>query len=289
MDNYNNIINQFYSRIYKSKNLNEKLLLIKELYKYVKEISPRFYVNGKMMNEYKEIKSGIIKCESLISKKPIIQFKRGNYSPSNNLHQELCNIVSVNMSYLEHHFNINDLTNICETSCNNIQDICSEKGIRSKQIIIYPGFSKYAKLFNGDGFHFANIVTIDNKDYLIDCTYSQFFFIQKNILERVGIVGLRGCHAGIFMKLDEKRKRVAEELLTKGWIELTDENAKAYFDGFAISFRNGLYYELNKDYSFQTNYTAEDYYNFLNGYDNQINHETELVLGFQKVPLGILK
>ena len=38
------------------------------------------------------------------------------------------------------------------------------------------------------------------------------------------------------------------------------------------------------DYSYETNYTPEDYINFLEKKDNQINHEGREVLGYQKRP-----
>lgn len=49
---------------------------------------------------------------------------------------------------------------------------------------------------------------------------------------------------------DEKRKKVAEQLLRYGWIEATPENIKAYMDGF----------EMGKRKSFEeTGISAEEY------------------------------
>ena len=87
------------------------------------------------------------------------------------------------------------------------------------------------------------------------------------------------------MIMSEERKKVAEVLLKRGWIELDQNVFKHYMDGFAISFRNGLYYEQTNDFSYTTNYTASDYEKFLFGADTQILHEGDEVLGYQKRPL----
>lgn len=64
-----------------------------------------------------------------------------------------------------------------------------------------------------------------------------------------------GPDLGIYIMMDDSRKNMAEELLTKGYIEFTSQNIKDYFDGFVFSGRNGFYYEqLGK-----TTLTAEDY------------------------------
>ena len=66
---------------------------------------------------------------------------------------------------------------------------------------------------------------------------------------------------------------------------MNEENIKNYFDGFAISFRNGTFYDLTEDYSYTTNYSPYDYLRFINGYDSQYHHEGEEVLGYQRKKL----
>ena len=60
---------------------------------------------------------------------------------------------------------------------------------------------------------------------------------------------------------------------------------KYYLDGFAISFRNGLYYDETGDYSFTTPYTFDEYIDFLNGKDSQVKREGKLVLGYHEKPV----
>ncbi len=74
-------------------------------------------------------------------------------------------------------------------------------------------------------------------------------------------------------------------MINFGWIEATDQNLKAYFDGFAISFRNGIYYEDMKEFIFKTDYQVEDYISFLNGNGSQLEKESVISLGRQMRPL----
>ncbi len=103
---------------------------------------------------------------------------------------------------------------------------------------------------------------------------------QRNILSRIGLIGLSGCDPGIFMYMDPQRKKVAETLLKNGFIKVTKESLKCYLDGFTLSFRNINYYEKTNDYSFQTPYTFEDYLRFLKREDDQIKHEGKENLGY---------
>lgn len=83
--------------------------------------------------------------------------------------------------------------------------------------------------------------------------------------------------------MNESRKLTAKTLLEKGWIELTDVNCKNYFDGFALSYRNALYYEQLGKVDYTTNYTSDDYImKFVFGCDSQILREGKENLGIQK-------
>ena len=94
-----------------------------------------------------------------------------------------------------------------------------------------------------------------------------------------------GCKAGVYMLMTEDSKKIANELLSNGYIEINEETLKIYLDPFAISFRNGLYYEQTQDFSYTTDYDADDYMEFLWGNDNQLNYEDQNCLGYQNRPL----
>lgn len=159
--------------------------------------------------------------------------------------------------------------------------ICAENGIECVIKRINPGFALTAKLHNGINYHDIFIITINNEHFLVDCTYRQFFMLKWNSLERIGIPYLSNAKPGIFMALSNNRLRLADNLLKRGWISLNKDNTKNYFDGFALSYRNGFYYNQTGDYSFTTSYTSLDYANFLEVSDNQVNHEGEKVLRLQ--------
>jgi len=176
--------------------------------------------------------------------------------------------------------NINgiDMTNNCVAISFWLKDICDELSIPCKIIKLYPGFDENAKIFDGNGFHYFNIVTIQNKNYLVDISYKQFFKKNTNFLEEIGVPYLCAPLPGTFMLMDKNRKKLANELLQNGFIELNKDSLKLYCDGFALSYRNGLYYKYFGN-NFNTNYTSDDYINFLFGNDSQINHEPIECLG----------
>lgn len=89
------------------------------------------------------------------------------------------------------------------------------------------------------------------------------------------------------MTLTEEKLKLAVSLLEKGYIELTDENGKNYFDTFTLSYRNGLYYEKTNDFTYTTPYTLKDYINFLQGTTSLLKYEDINTLGYQKTPLKL--
>lgn len=269
-----------------------------EIYEFIKGICPYFFVNGKIDSSYQFLINELILCESLLRKFPLTNIKLDSnfdlddsFDTCSSVKEILDKIVYIARKFIvdsNSYCNINDidLTNNCKIVSTFINNLCNSLGIKSRLVKISPGFSEEANLLDGHGYHYFVIVTINNKEYLIDCTYSQFFNLSQNILQRIGIVGLVSCNPGTFMIMNNSRMQLAYQLLQNGWIEFNQENIKNYFDGFALSYRNGLYYEQNKDNKYTTNYTYIDYLNFINGQDNQINHESIETLGIQKRPLS---
>lgn len=87
------------------------------------------------------------------------------------------------------------------------------------------------------------------------------------------------------MTLTSNRLKLAKQILKNGYIELNNITGKTYFDGFALSFRNGHFYEQTKDFSYTTPYGLDDYERFLIGSDSQINHESIRTLKLQTTPI----
>lgn len=170
--------------------------------------------------------------------------------------------------YFEDRYNnINeiDMTNNCTAMALWIKEICEVLNIKCETYTIYPGFDKDAKLYNNQGFHYFNVIEIEEKEYLIDLSYKQFF---KSRINKSDIP-----LAGEYMINNKERLKVAEEILKKGYILINNNVLKHYCDGFALSYRNDLYYQIF-GYLYETPYTDSDYMNFLNGIDSQVNHES---------------
>lgn len=175
-----------------------------------------------------------------------------------------------------------DLLGQCSSTSMNVNFICQSIKIPCQICTIHPAFCSELNVYGKGGNHQFCLITIGDKKYIVDLTYSQFFLMRENHLNRIGIPLLGGCHPGIYMTLDKKRENFAQSLMRDGFVEATDENLKLYLDGFAISYRNGLYYENMDLISYTTDYTASDYRNFLEERDSQVNHESIDGLGRQR-------
>lgn len=83
--------------------------------------------------------------------------------------------------------------------------------------------------------HSAIFVELENKLYLIDPTYRQFF-LEKNCQEKSRRMNnstiLINYDPGFYYLQNEKAKPIALELLTNGYIEFTEEVAKVYGEAF---------------------------------------------------------
>lgn len=184
-----------------------------------------------------------------------------------------------------HSFDFYSLEDYCEKSCDNISSLCELGDIKCHKIKMNYGFKNNLQLFEGRGFHCFTILELNENKYLVDTTYKQFFLLKKGLLERIGIPYLGGCYAGAFMLMTENRRKIAEKLIKEGWIQLTEEVFKEYMDGFLLSWRNGIYYEETGDFSYETSYTAKDYWTFLTGNKSILSYEKKITLGFQDRPL----
>lgn len=210
------------------------------------------------------------------------------------IHSE--NIISeiINMTYEEilsgFLDGVFDYTGHCGEATHKIKKLCEKFGLEHQIIEINPLFDKkcyspFEEIFGDSIRHYASLIKLNDKKYLVDITYRQFFMINQNNINRIGVPYLNSCNPGFFMMKNESYKKIAQHLINFGWIEATNQNLKAYFDGFAISFRNGIYYENMKEFIFKTDYQVEDYISFLNGDGSQVEKEPVISLGRQMRPL----
>lgn len=278
---------------------NNDLNTLKKLYNYIKVLESNPRVNSSLEEE--TLRKYVYEGEDLYSDKYLIPNnpKFFLYRDINDVNFHLAAsildyIVNEARRIMFYEAKISDSSiklseistmNKCLQGSMDVSFICNELGIKNKIYKISPGFSEKDKIFGGNCIHYVVLIELMGREFLIDTTYSQFFLVKKNILDRLGIINIRSLQPGCFMTMEKERLKVAKKVLRDGWLELTDSNLKNYFDGFALSYRNGLYFENTRDFSYQTEYTAADYRRFIRGEDNQVNHEEKEFLGYQKVPL----
>lgn len=186
-------------------------------------------------------------------------------------------------------FNKLHLTNDCKLACNIVGLLCDALNISYEIIKLPPAFTDEYKLYRGNGFHYFCLIKIDGVRYIVDPTYRQFFTLDSNLINRLGVLGLNGCNPGVYMMMDESRKKTALEILKKGYVVATDENLKNYLDGFALSYRNGLYYEWLGEADYTTPYTIDDYFKFIDEEELLFDYEPIEFLGEQDKPLNNAK
>lgn len=280
----NNFNYQELKKLYKSSNYN----LLAKLLTEAKEKAPLYYNNDKFDKEYIDYINALIKVRNYmqleyicdVSMKDYYQNKDDilNYIIFEFKRYAVDNCIIFNDEYAYNFENV-DLTGWCGLASYYIKEKCDEYGIKAEVCVFDQTHKENTKLYNDGPSHAFVIVIVDDKKYLIDVTYRQFFKKNTNIIEELGVPLMCAPDVGTFMLLDEKRKIVANKILKDGWIELTDDTLKHYCDGFVIAFRNACYYEYFKTSGYTTTYTPNDYLNFLNGTDNQFNYEPSECLG----------
>lgn len=279
------------------KSYSNMINIMNDMYSYTKNNVSFFYNDGEFLDIYKKyFINSILSCEmklrniKIIGYIPNFNYKKNVYLKSGITDENILKYIVyterkrlVEEACYKELINI-DLTGMCLDSSYNVKKHCDELGVRCERVRINPCFYDNDNILV-NGYHYFNIATLHNKMYLIDCTYSQFFNYDSNIINRLGVPLLNGCYVGYYMIVDEKRKRVALRILEDGYIEFNEENSKYYLDGFAISYRNGLYYEELGRVEYNTSYNYKDYQRFIYTSDSQYDYENRNSLSYQKIPL----
>ena len=294
-------------RIKVSSDYTVKKELLKMVYSDMKKLSTRVYGRDEYKN-YDGLRCKMLICEGMYCSDEYIVESKPIFSPTDvRFFNKMITSYDTPEQLLEHLVwftrsglldllhdadrsvvSLDDvsLVNECQNTSCLVQNLCNMFKIPCKTIKIPPAFTDSIPLLDGNGFHYFNMVSIGERDFIIDCTYRQFFRVDKNLIDRLGVFRTNGCDPGVYMMMNESRKNTAIHILKYGWIEATSENMKNYLDGFALASRNGLFYERHPECGYETSYTVRDYMNFLNGYDHQINHEPIECLGEQDYSLS---
>lgn len=273
---------------------------LKELYDYVKIISPDFvFEDDKIRSNFARIAKFVEDTEETLPNDFLIQpsiqkFRDIKITPESKPEEILEFIVAVARKRLCHtigfendisKFEVQDLRRQCQGMSFFIGDLAKYLGYKVAVKVIEPGYLISSHLYIRGGDHAFVLIYFEDRCFLIDCTYSQFFLVKRCLIEKTGIMRVKNAQAGYFMMLTEERKKVAEKLLRDGWIELTGDTLKHYLDGFTLSYRNGIYYEKTDDFSFTTPYTVDTYMDFISYCGDMLDYEKEETLGYQYRPL----
>ena len=187
----------------------------------------------------------------IIESEPYIldtEFQSDDFSVEMSDEEKVTSIVQKERRHLmkDNDLTIDSLAGECEDSTLRVLMDSTSKGFEDATCLFPAHY-----LEKGSAGHNCTIINMNEKSYLIDCTYRQFF--EESLSE----------HCGIYMLNDESRRGVAEQLLKNGWIEATPENIKAYMDGF----------EMGKRKSFEeTGISAEEYIRRLNEHETSPIH-----------------
>ena len=236
-----------------------------------------------------DFKKQLFEVESLLDNEylpinTIPKFNENISSNFNNINQELeYAVYSARRELSKYHDLKNDsLAGECPQASDYFENACNKLGLETIHIGIdnslRPGM-----------FHHFTIVKARLKDgsyrcYLADCSYRQFFVKRNSNPKRIGVLTghLKGCSIGSYMMLTDQRRQIAEKILTDGFIELTPEVFKEYFDSIIYSGRDGEYYRKNDlDYMNPNDvipsYSVNDYLQMLLQ-NNIINENDYLIL-----------
>lgn len=268
--------------------INDYIEKMNFFYNELKRLGHENYNGSRLSQDYKNTVSLLTKIEWNAPVYYICHVQDG-FIHNGNIITEIINMAYEEILYgsLDRVF---DYTGHCGEATRKIKRLCEKFGLEHQIVEINPLFDKksyspFEEMFEDSIRHYASLIKLNDKKYLVDITYRQFFMINQNNINRIGVPYLNSCNPGFFMMKNESYKKIAQHLIDFGWIEATNQNLKAYFDGFAISFRNGIYYEDMKEFIFKTNYRAEDYISFLNGKGSQLEKEPVISLGRQMRPL----
>lgn len=249
--------------------MEEIRLVMNTVYKYFKRVIPEADFNDKRLVAVFSLERLLEDKFLPLNNEPIYDPDKVVQKPSSINTEEDCIkmmecIVHKTRTDLSkwHDLKKDSLAKNCIDSSGKVEKACKEFGVEQECY-------QLAESLKPGLFHCFNVVSFDlpngeTKYYLVDCTYRQFFTYADSFLERIGMPLNEGPGMGVYMMMDEERKRIAEEILTKGFIEFTPEVIKAYFDAFIFSGRNGFYYDslgkrkMSKE-DYEPHYTCEEY------------------------------
>lgn len=204
-----------------------------------------------------------------IDKKVNIPSKIQNDDDIQNLIEAI--ILQIRQEYFEIY---NDLENL-ENRCDLFQAL-SYYYFRQANFLVYPVETQ--QVISSDVWgHSLLYVTFNNKEYLIDLTYKQFFLkrnCQKSnyLLDKNANFILLSPHPGYYYVLNPDKLNVAKQLLENGYLPATVDNLKIYFDSFYLTRKGRI---LNKTIPTQSNIGGNIYAKMLSTGSFNLSYSVE--------------
>lgn len=147
---------------------------------------------------------------------------------------------------IENYFNIDTTSNPLTNKCDYAQKVLG-KSLENLGITVYPKETGETIMPHVIGHSFL-IVKFSNHSYIVAPTYRQFLTLNgcnpKNFIIYNNRI-LKTPDPGLFIIQSEQGKRLADTLVAKGYITLSEENAKLYCDSFYYT-NQGTYLENGK-------------------------------------------
>lgn len=127
-----------------------------------------------------------------------------------------------------------------------------------KYKIDYSVFETHRLISNDVTGHMFLIVYIEDKSYIVDLTYLQFFSVSrcnKDMYKEKDGLTYMAPDPGYYYMENRDKENVARAILENGYIELNEDNLKTYLDSF---------YETRRGRRFGGGMSASTYMNVIN-------------------------
>ena len=220
------------------------------MYHFLQTCPKSFYAQMGIQFKVCDAERYLIRDYLPINTKPIYDPKDSPKEPEKLVSGQDCEQMMKSIVHLtreelskNHDLETDSLEACCMNTTSEVKRICEEKNVDYIELGVDRDLSQ-------GPFHIFNIVDLktengEHKFYLVDCTYRQFFLRCCSNLERIPVTmnQNRGCSIGRYMMMTKERRKMAEELLTKGYVEATPQNLKTYFDAIIFSGRDGEFYK----------------------------------------------
>lgn len=142
-------------------------------------------------------------------------------------------LVTSCLENIENYFNIDTSKNPLTNKCDYAQKILGTS-ISNLGITVYPKETQETILPHVTGHSFL-VVVLPNNSYIVDPTYNQFLTIEgcnpQNFIVYNNAI-LKTPDPGLFIMQTNEGRNLANNLVSNGYIPLTEENAKIYCDSF---------------------------------------------------------